>query len=169
MRMTQRPVQAELPQEEAVVRGDDGARRCDRRYLVRRQQHADRDGQVVRRPLLAQIGWSQVDGDAAQREDAAAILHRGAHALLGLGDGSIRQPDDAERGQPMADIHLDIDQRALQPYHRAGAHFRQHCARLPLPAPPRANGGSRPAWHYSSTGDAISERAEGALASAESA
>ena len=56
----------------------------------------------------------------------AAVLDGGAHPLLRLGDGGVGQADDAEGGQPMPDIDLDLDQRAIQPDDRATARLRQH-------------------------------------------
>jgi hypothetical protein len=54
-------------------------------------EHAQGHGQVVGRPLLAQVGGSQVDGYLlVAGEEAAGVAHGGADALSGLlhaGDG----------------------------------------------------------------------------------
>ena len=130
LRMAQAPVQTQLAQEERALRADNLAGGGHRWKLLRGHQDGDGDGQVVGWAFLAQVGGGEVVGDASHGEDAAAVLDRGAHALLGLVDRRIGQADDAEGGQPLADVHLDLDQRALESDDGAGARLGQHTPRL---------------------------------------
>src|SRR5258707_11058966 len=58
-----------------------------------------------------------------------------AHPLLGLVHRRIGQPHDSESRQSVPNAHLDLDQRTLQPDHRAGTRLRQHAGRLPFLRP----------------------------------
>ncbi len=133
--MAQTAVQAQLAEKETALRGADTSGRAEWGHLLGGHQNRDGDGQVVGRASLAQIRRRQVDGDAPQRKDAAAILDGSAHPLLGLVHRRIGQPHDSESRQSVPDVHLDLDQRTVQPDHRAGTRLRQHAGRLPFLRP----------------------------------
>src|SRR2546422_10181677 len=77
------------------------------RDLLRGGEDAYGDGQVERRPVLANVGGGEVDGDALQRERVAGVRERGVHALASFLDGTLRQSDGGEGGEAVRDVGLD--------------------------------------------------------------
>ena len=118
------PVQRQFPNDgkafEAV--GTDGA---DRRH----QPQSDR--QVVMAALLGQVGRGEIDGDALGRQGEAGGDQRGAHPLLGLGHRLVGQPDQIERRQAGAHLHLHVDRAGLHPLERHRRHALDHAALPP--------------------------------------
>src|SRR3989449_10716208 len=80
------------------------------RDLLRGGEDAYGDGQVERRPVLANVGGGEVDGDALQRERVAGVRERGVHALASFLDGTLRQSDGGEGGEAVRDVGLDVHQ-----------------------------------------------------------
>jgi hypothetical protein len=108
---SKRPIQGELAEAE----GTDVPRE-----LTRRTQHAQRDGEVEAGALLSPLGRSEVHNDAAERELEPGVADRCPNALARLGDRGVGHADHGERGQPIRDVGLDRDHRALEPPQRAG-------------------------------------------------
>ncbi len=112
------PVERELAQEE-------GARDVGR-GLPGGEDDAHGDGQVVGRPLLANVGGGQVDRDALLGELEPGVADGGAHPLLRLLDRRVGQADDVEGGHAGGDVHLHLDQGPVEAHHGAAIHLRQH-------------------------------------------
>jgi hypothetical protein len=104
-----------------------GAQRL-RRQLAAGGQHAERDRQVERGPVLLHVGRRQIHRDAPRRHLVAAVLERRAHPVLALPDGALGQPDDGEARHALAEIDLDLDQQPIGPPQRARQHRCLHCA-----------------------------------------
>ncbi len=84
------------------------------RNLLRGGEDAHGDRQVETRPLLAQIGRSEVDHDLAARHLATGILEGRADALLALLDGVVRQSDQKEAQlSGRGDVDLDRDRHGV--------------------------------------------------------
>ena len=116
---SQRPVEAQLPDQHEVVEPTRGPREL-------RADRGDRDGEVVRCALLAQIRGREVDRDARRRQIVAAVRERAAHAHPALAHRGLRQPDDVERRQAARDVHLDVDGPGLDTEQRRAASTRDH-------------------------------------------
>jgi len=89
-------------------------------------QDAERDGQVERRALLAQIGGGEVHRDSIGREGEAGIANRRAHALAALAHGRVGQADGGERGQPRGDVDLDAHEGGPDAVKRCRQDVGQH-------------------------------------------
>ena len=96
------------------------------RDLLRGGEDAHGDGEVERRPVLANIGGGEVDSDALQRERVAGVRERGIHALASLLDGTLRQSDGGEGGEAVGDVGFDVYQIGVDPEHRGGADASEH-------------------------------------------
>ena len=101
------------------------------RYLLRRGQNAQQDGQVVHRALLPHPRRSQIDRDAADGELGPAVLHRRPNALPRLLHRRVRQAHHVEprqsAGQKALHRHLIAGdaRQAQRPY-------RHHHGQRPL-------------------------------------
>ena len=103
LEVAQGAVQRELAEEDDL-RGIGGD-------LLRGEQDADRDREVVRRPGLADHGRCQVHGDPAGRKALTAISDGRADALASLLHGCVRQAHDIELDQPLTgNIDFDLDE-----------------------------------------------------------
>ena len=90
------------------------------RYLPADRQHPYRDGQIEASRVFGQIGRRQIDGEAPIGEVEAALQQRRAHPVGALTHGGLRQADDVEGRQAVAQVHLDPDLRGLQTDEGAG-------------------------------------------------
>ena len=101
------------------------------RYLLRRGQNAQQDGQVIHRALLPHPRRSQIDRDAADGELGPAVLHRRPNALPRLLHRRVRQAHHVEprqsAGQKALHRHLIAGdaRQAQRPY-------RHHHGQRPL-------------------------------------
>jgi hypothetical protein len=86
-----------------------GIRRPDRR------KQAERDRQIVMRPLLGKVGRRQVDGDHLGRKCKADRRKRCANPLAALGDRLVGKPDNRESWQPGRELDLDLDRTGIEP------------------------------------------------------
>ncbi len=82
------------------------------------------DGQVVRRPLLAQVGRSKAHRNAAQGKLVARVADRRPHPFLRFLHRRVRQPHHNERRQARRHVHLDLDDFAVEPYERTRSGLR---------------------------------------------
>ena len=73
-----------------------------------------RDGQVVLRPGLSQVGRSQVGHDANRRHPVALVGDARSDPFAGLLHCGIGQSDDGERRQSRAEVDLDLHGRGVQ-------------------------------------------------------
>jgi hypothetical protein len=79
------------------------------------EHDADGDRQIVRRPLLAEVGGRQVDDHAVPGKLEAGVLDRGLDAVLRLLHGGIGQADDGEVEEAASgDVDLALDDFAVQ-------------------------------------------------------
>ncbi|AKJ01269.1 Hypothetical protein AA314_02895 [Archangium gephyra] len=92
-------VQRQLPAEEV-------ARQGLLLHQLRRPQHAQRDGQLEGRPLLADVRGGQVHGDALGGQLEAAVLQRGDDAHLGLTHRALWQPHHVHGWAPRTQREL---------------------------------------------------------------
>jgi len=100
-------------------------------HLAGGHAHAQGHGQVVGRPLLAQVRRGQVDGDLlVGGEKRPGVAHAGPNPLPRLLDGGIGQAHHAEGRDPVGDIHLHLDDGSLQPHDGTTGDSGQH---LPPP------------------------------------
>jgi hypothetical protein len=115
-------------------RGGDGSgqralNRPDLAELQRRHQR-QRDGQVVMRTGLRQVGRRQVDGDPLRRHRQPDGGQRGAHPLTRFRHRLVRQPNDIEGVQPRCQRTLHFDRLGLDAEERhrmrAGDHASPH-------------------------------------------
>ena len=92
-------------------------------------EDAHGDGQIEERPLLADVGGGEVDGDAAHERLIAAVGDRGGDAVLALAHGRVGESDrDDLRIAAHADVRLDLDRERLDPEHRTRDDLRQRHA-----------------------------------------
>ncbi len=103
---------------DAAVEGDLPDRRVPRERLLRdlpgRGEHGQGDRQVEARPLLSQLGGSEVDGDPPARPLELGGLHPAADALARLLARPVGEPDDRERGHLAVEPRLDLDTARLE-------------------------------------------------------
>ena len=103
------------------------------RYLPRRGEERERDGQVEASTLLAERRRREVDGDPRllrpleqRRRDAAA------DAMLGLLAGAVGETDDRECRYPARQVHLDLDTPGVEADQREGDGAPDHPPTLRL-------------------------------------
>ena len=104
-------VESELAEEDDAV---------DRLLLevVGRGEDGDGDRDVEVRAGLGQRGGRKADGDLLGRPFDVGVGDCRSDAVAGLVQGLVGQADDAERGQPAAEVRLDLDEVALDAYQR---------------------------------------------------
>ena len=76
-------------------------------------EDGERDGQVIGRALLLDVGGREVDGQPRDGEQNVAGGHRGAHALTALLDGGVGQADELIHGHALGAVGLHGDGKAL--------------------------------------------------------
>lgn len=91
-----------------------------------KDDHAESDGQVVGRSLLADGGGRQVDNDAVAGEVQAGVLDSGLDALAALLHGGVGQADDDDGGQAVGIVHFDLDDDTFKSHNRTGVYARKH-------------------------------------------
>ena len=105
--------------------------------LAVRGEDAERDGQVVVRPFLADAGGRQVDGDAALRVLEAGVAQRRADPVGGLAHGAVGEADGRRVREPGGDVDLDVDDERIDAAQGAGA---DACEHVPRTCPARGAG-----------------------------
>jgi putative endonuclease len=117
-----------------------GADRAVQRQLARERHVGERcrpqllccgedgggDREVEPGTRLAQVCGGQVGGDPLLRELEARVRERRAHPLARLADRGVRQADERERRQALADVDLDPDLARLDPEQGEGAGDGEH-------------------------------------------
>ncbi len=98
-----------------------------------RRHHAERDRQVVVAPLLGQVSWGEIDGDALRRQREAGSSERRADALLRLPHRLVAEADDVEHDIPRGDMHLHVDRAGFHPLERHGRNASHHACPAGLP------------------------------------
>ena len=82
------------------------------RQLSAGREHRARQRQVEAGAGLAHVAGREVRGYAPGRELISGVEDRRLDALARLAHRRVGQPDDRERGQPRADVHLDASRAA---------------------------------------------------------
>jgi hypothetical protein len=67
-------------------------------------------------PFLRQIRGREVDGDAPRRQRQPRGDERGAHPVLGFGNGFIGKADNGEGGQARRHLRLHVDGLGFDPF-----------------------------------------------------
>lgn len=120
----QPPVEGELAEGGVAVERFRGK-------LVGGSEHRERDRQIETRPLLAQRGGCEVDGDTPLgRPLELGRGDAGADALLRLLTGAVGEPDDRECRQPLLQVCLDLDTARVDADERMGDRAGEHAATL---------------------------------------
>ena len=103
-----------------------------------RRQQSERDGQVEMAAFFLEVGRGEIDGDALRRQPEADGGERRPHPLAAFRHRLVRQADDVERGEPAAEMHLDIDLAHLDAVEgdRRDMRDRRTAAHRAGPAPP---------------------------------
>src|SRR5207245_10029765 len=70
----------------------------------------------------------EVDRDGAGGEGIDAAAQRGPDAVPGLPDAGVGQPDDVEAGEPLRDVHLDVQDAGIDPHDGGGMNAGEHAA-----------------------------------------
>jgi hypothetical protein len=91
-------------------------------------QDADGDGNVEGGPVLAQVGWRQIHGDATERVLESAVLDGAANADAAFLHAGIRQAHDVAAGQPVRHVHFDVDGGGLDAENGCGKYVSKHMA-----------------------------------------
>jgi len=120
---------------EADLTGDHGVAQGALRKLAAGNEKAQCDRQVEGRPVLAYVGRREVDGDAAKRKHEAGVGQGGTDALSPFLHRPVRQSDRGERGQAVADVHLDIDRIRVDAQDGGRTDACEHGARGQRPGP----------------------------------
>ena len=107
-------------------------------HLPGREQERERDGQVERRPLLADVRRGQIDRDAPRGELVRRVDDRGAHPLATLLHGRVGQTDDAERRRRRHHVGLHHHRVALEAAQGLTGDSREHAASLVVRPPSAA-------------------------------
>jgi hypothetical protein len=121
--MTDGAVKRQLPDDERTIQRL-------RTKLSRSRQGPQGDGQVVRRSLLAEGGWRQVDRQAAGRERHAGVLDRGMNSLAALLNRGIGEADNREVRKSARRVHFHLDDCPLQADDGAGVDLGEHMPSL---------------------------------------
>src|SRR5262249_19328208 len=96
-----------------------------------RAQDSERYRQIKARAFFLYVGGSQVDGDAMEREEKAAIVDGGANALARLAHCRVSQHDHREGGlravgRARGEVYLDFDVVSVDAEYSGAEHFEQH-------------------------------------------
>ena len=93
---------------------------ADRQHAHRGQQ-AQRNGQVIVRAFLGQVGGREVDGDALERQRQPDGGQRGAHSLAAFRRRLVGQADDIELASAaVGNVHLHVHRTSLDALERNG-------------------------------------------------
>ena len=98
------------------------------RQLLRGSQDAQKNGQVVDRPLLALGGRGQIHGNAADGVPGPAVLHRRPNPLPGLLHRRVRQPYNIKGGQAAGEEALHAHLISAEAAQAQRAHGNDHVA-----------------------------------------
>src|SRR5215207_8488009 len=97
-------------------------------HLSARGEEADRDRQVEARPRLAHVRGGEVDRQPLLRELQPGVEERRADALTRLAERAVRQPDEHERRESLAEVDLHGDLLRAHPLEGERGHCCEHPA-----------------------------------------
>lgn len=96
------------------------------RKETRKDNHAERDGQIIRRSFLADGCRRKVYHNSVTGKMQARILDSGLHALAAFLHGGIRQPNNRHAGQAVGVIHFDFDDDTIKSHYGTGVDAGEH-------------------------------------------
>ena len=96
--------------------------------LIAGHQQGDRDGQIERRPVFADVRRGEVDRDPFEGIVEAGVHHGGADPLSSFLHGALRKPHGRERGESVGQIGFDLDQVGVDAEYGGGADPSEHAA-----------------------------------------
>ena len=96
-----RSIERKLTQRHNIGHGGRSATRCC--------DQPKRDGQVISRPCLGQIGRGEIDRDPAVRHAEPGRLQRRLHPVLRFAHCGVGEPDKPKRRNMTADVNLHPD------------------------------------------------------------
>ena len=99
-------------------------------------QHAERDGEVVGRPGLADIGRCKIHGNPVAGELEARVADSGAHAIPALADARIRQAHHRENRQTVGHVDLHNHGHRLDAENGCAPQAGKHARRAASFSPP---------------------------------
>ena len=112
---------------EAEFAGDEVSVQMVGGELAGGAQDAERDRQVIKRALLADVARREVDGRARARHVKTAVAERGKDAILGFLHCGIGQADEDEIGRAsLARVYLHENDLGFDALQRGGVDGRQH-------------------------------------------
>src|SRR5690606_34663618 len=82
-------------------------------------QDAKGDGEVASRARPGQVRWSQVYDEPSGGERETRVAESRADPVPAFTHSCVRESDDLKERQPRADVHLDLNQVALNAVHGA--------------------------------------------------
>lgn len=83
------------------------------RYLAAGAENAERNGKVEPRADFAKAARGEVDGHPLHRPFEFARLDRRSHTIASFATRCVGETDDREAGEPIGDVDLDRDTRAV--------------------------------------------------------
>ncbi len=119
------PHRAQVPFE-AELAHDDVAIEPARRELPAGEENAECDREVERGAGLGPIRGREVARDPLEGEGVAGARERGRHALAALFHRALRQADRGEGGEPVGEVHLDLDGIRVDPDDGRGSEMGEH-------------------------------------------
>jgi len=91
-----------------------------------RAQHGQRDGQIEQRPVLAEVGGRQVDGDLPAWKRQSRIPYRRADPVVAFPYRSAGKAYHRVRGEPLRDVRLHFHRDGVDPQHGEGQGADEH-------------------------------------------
>jgi len=118
-RVTDDPIQGKLTNDECIFN-------CRLRQKACQNDHTQRNRQVVGGTLFANRSGGKINNHAMTREIQAGILDRRLDALAALLHRGIRQANDDNSGQAVAEIHFHFNNDAFKANDSTGVDAREH-------------------------------------------
>ena len=113
-------IQRQLANEEAVLQ-------LVQPDLLRGRQNAHGNGQVIGRPLFAQVGRGQVHGNTlVGRKIQPTVFDGGVHPVAAFAHGGVGQAHQGEVGVATDNVYFNLYQVGLQTDNRTANDFGQH-------------------------------------------
>jgi hypothetical protein len=81
--------------------------------LLRCRQYAERNRQVETSAFLRQIRRRKVNRNAPRREFETSVLQGGTHAIFGLLNFRLGQPDNGKTRQAIGEMRLNRNERRI--------------------------------------------------------
>ncbi len=116
---------------EGELAGDGDAAEMLVQRVAGRGKEGERDREVVGGALFAEMGGSEVHGDAAGRDLEAGVPERGADAVFALADARVRETHGLRVRDAGREVDLDLHGVRVDTDERAGDDGREHAGERP--------------------------------------